>query len=832
MSGQTTNPRRVLLSLLLVSGCLFGGVPLLQAHAAEPVRLLPPDSAQGNAFYHGNRSPLLPSPLVKLPVGAIEPRGWLRTQLQLQADGFHGHLTEISRFLKKENNAWLSPTGEGEHGWEEVPYWLKGFISCAYLLNNERMIREAHVWVEGILNSQKPDGWFGPDKGRKGVAARNVGRDDLWPNMIALFALRTYYEHTGDRRVLELMTRYFRWELRVPDERFLPPFWQQQRAADNLQSVYWLYNRTGQPWLLDLAEKIYRNMANWTDGIPSWHNVNIAQAFDSPAVYYQQSKDRRHLAAAERNWKEVRRLFGQVPGGMFGGDENCRPGYGDPRQAIESCGVVEEMFSDETMLRISGDLVWADRCENVAFNTFPATMTPDLKALRYLTAPNLVVSDKRNHAPGFQNRGPMLWYNPHIHRCCQHNIGHGWPYFTESLWAATQDNGLAAVLYAPCAVRAKVGDGTEVEIEEDTHYPFDETIRLRVRTPRPVRFPLKLRVPGWCEKASVRVNGRPVPGSWRPRRFVVLDRQWQDGDQVELRLPMSVRLTVWKANQNSVSVHYGPLTFSLKIGEKYVRSGGTDRWPAWEVFPTTPWNYGLVLDQQEPTRSFRVVRRPVPDGQPFEAEAAPIQLVASAKRIPQWKLDEFGLVGKLAPSPVRTDQPVETVTLIPMGCARLRLSAFPVVGEGPDARPWPEPPRRDVRVEASHCFERDTVRAAVDNLLPRRSNDHSIPRMTWWPHRGTSEWLAFYFEKPKRVSSVEVYWFDDTGRGQCRVPERWRVEWLDGQAWRPVKPLGPYPTDRDTFNRVQFAPVTTRALRLVVQLQPHFSAGVLEVRIR
>ena len=96
-----------------------------------------PDIDRTNDFYVSNRPPLTPSPLIKLPVGAIEPAGWVRRQLELQADGFHGHLTEISRFLVKQGNAWLSPTGQGDHGWEEPPYWLKGFSNCGYVLGNE-----------------------------------------------------------------------------------------------------------------------------------------------------------------------------------------------------------------------------------------------------------------------------------------------------------------------------------------------------------------------------------------------------------------------------------------------------------------------------------------------------------------------------------------------------------------------------------------------------------------------------------------------------------------------------------------------------------------------
>src|SRR5262249_17860819 len=116
----------------------------------------PPANAR-NSHYPGNREPLIPSRLIKLPVGAVSPRGWLRKQLELQAAGFHGHLGEISQFLRKDNNAWLSPTGQGERGWEEVPYWLKGFGDCAYLLGNADQIREAKVWIEGAIKSQRPD---------------------------------------------------------------------------------------------------------------------------------------------------------------------------------------------------------------------------------------------------------------------------------------------------------------------------------------------------------------------------------------------------------------------------------------------------------------------------------------------------------------------------------------------------------------------------------------------------------------------------------------------------------------------------------------------------
>jgi len=655
-----------------------------------------PASAPGNVHYVGNRSPLQPSLLIKLPVGSIEPRGWLRKNLRLQADGFHGHLTEISGFLKKEGNAWLSKSSQGDHGWEEPPYWLKGYGNCAYVLGDERMIAESKVWIEAAIRSQKVDGWFGPDKDRTGVATNVKGRNDLWPNMIMCFCLQNYYSYTSDKRVIDLMTRYFKYlNEKVPADKLLNGFWAVSRGGDLLSSVYWLYNHTGDPWLLDLAKKVHADTARWDKGIANWHNVNIAQGFGEPGTYWLQSGDPNDLQAAYRNFHKVRELYGQVPGGMFGADENARPGHTGPRQAIETCGIVEQMFSDETLLIIDGDLMWADHCENVAFNSLPAAVLADMKALRYLTAPNQVLSDAKSKSPGIQNRGPMFLMSPHLHRCCQHNWGQGWPYYAEHLWLATPGNGLAAVMYSASKVTAKVGPGkgTKVAITEETKYPFGETATFTLDAPAVVRFPLYLRIPAWCEAATVAINGKAVPAESKPGKYLVIDRSWSSGDKLTLTLPMRVRVKRWASNHGFASVDRGPLTYSLQIGEKYVRHGGTEQWPNWEIHPTTPWNYGLVLNGDNPAASLKLTTRDYPQSDmPFTQEGVPVMLTAKAKRIPNWTLDAHGLIGQMQGSPVLSDQPTETVTLIPMGAARLRISAIPVIGTGPDARPWPAQP--------------------------------------------------------------------------------------------------------------------------------------------
>ncbi|MBD8002923.1 beta-L-arabinofuranosidase domain-containing protein [Phocaeicola faecium] len=644
-----------------------------------------PDRMEQNPNYANNRSPLQPSHFLKLPVGSIKPEGWLRKYLELQRDGLTGHLNEISAWLEKENNAWL--TNGGDHGWEEVPYWLKGYGNLAYILGDENMINEAKTWIEAAINSQRPDGSFGPIN-MKG------DKPELWAQMIMLWCLQSYYEYTNDSRVLTLMTNFFKWELSLPDDKFLEDYWENSRGGDNLLSVYWLYNKTGESFLLELAEKIHRNTADWTrpSTLPNWHNVNVAQCFREPATYYMLDKDSALLAASYNVHHLIRRTFGQVPGGMFGSDENCRMGYIDPRQGVETCGMVEQMASDEIMLRMTGDPFWAEHCEDVAFNTYPAATMPDFKALRYITCPNHVISDSKNHHPGIDNSGPFLAMNPFSSRCCQHNHAQGWPYYTEHLVLATPDNGAALALYASCKATMKVGDGQQIAIHEETNYPFDEVIRLTVQTDKEVEFPLYLRIPTWANQAQIHINGQKVTTPVTSGQYACIRRTWKNDDKVELTLPMQLSLRTWQVNKNSVSVNYGPLTMSLKIQEKYVKSDSKEtaigdsqwqkdadasQWPTYEIYPDSPWNYSLVLNKDNALKDFKVIKKQWPaDNFPFTQENVPLEIKTVGRQIPSWKVDQYGLCHELpeADAPKREK---EEITLIPMGAARLRISAFP-----------------------------------------------------------------------------------------------------------------------------------------------------------
>ncbi len=784
--------------------------------------------ADSKPHYPANRAPLAPSPFAKLPIGSIEPRGWLRLQLEAERDGMIGRPAEISPWLNFARSAWGNTNGAGGFGWEELPYWLKGYGDLGYVLKDGKITAAARKWIESAMASQRADGWFGPRE----LLTSLKGKTDLWPNMVMLNILQSYHEHSGDPRVLEVMTRYFKWEDTLPASAFGEGYWPKLRAGDNIESIYWLYNRTGEAWLLPLAKKIHDHMARWDEGVINWHNVNIAQGFREPTVYWMQSGEARHLAGAERNYLEVMGKYGQFPGGGFGGDENCREGYFDPRQGFETCGIVEFTHSFQLLSRITGQSIWADRCEDIAFNSLPASMTPDQKALHYLTCANQIQLDRHNKAPLIQNGGTMFSHSPfEVYRCCQHNVSHGWPYYAEELWLATHDRGLCASLYAASAVRARVADGAEVTVTENTAYPFGDSVVFTIATTRAARWPLYLRIPRWCDGATVSINSRPEPAPAKASSFLVLEREWRDGDEVRLTLPMRVQIQRWAKNGNCASVSHGPLSYSLAIQEEWKQHGSRNaNWPEWEVFPKSAWNYGLVFDDNTVEKDFAVVRGNYDAARnPFTHETVPVKLTAKAKKIANWQADKFAMVGKIQPSPVKADAPTETVTLIPMGAARLRIAAIPVIGSGPDAREW-EPPKVSP-IHASHVFEGDSVEAVNDGRVPSSSGDRGIPRFTWWDHRGTTEWIEWGFPKTRTVSATEVFWFDDTGRGQCRVPASWRVLYRVGEQWKPVEGAAAAGVELNKFNRVIFNAVECNGLRIEAQLKPGFSAGILEWKL-
>ena len=635
-----------------------------------------------------NRSPLQAGAFTRLPLGAIRPEGWLRRQLEIQARGLTGRLDEFWPDVGP-TSGWLGGAGES---WERGPYYLDGLVPLAYLLEDKTLIAKATRYIEWTLTHQSPSGWIGPPS-----------NTDWWPNMVMLKVLTQYQEATGDMRVVPLMTRYFEHHASQAAARPLHD-WAVYRWADELASILWLFNRTADPRLLDLARTLHAQGADWRKHFETFeftgktsgkllgfggaeklpdrgmraHGVNVAMALKTSALWSLISGEAADRDAALRALEVLDRHHGQ-PNGMYSADEH-HAGR-DPSQGTELCAVVEALYSLQHVVSVNGAPTIADRIERIAYNAMPATMSADMWSHQYDQQANQVMCSLNRRR--WVTNGPesnLFGLEPNF-GCCTANMHQGWPKLVSSLWMATPDNGLAAVVFGPSTVRARVGVASSVSIRETTEYPFKGTVTFAV-TPsaEQVRFPLHVRVPSWAAGATVRVNGG-VPEPAEPGTFVRLERLWRRGDNVQLEMPMTPRVSTWY--RDSVAVERGPLVFSLPVGEQWNRLTAGMKKPApapaadWEVLPTTPWNYGLRVDASA-AGALRVVERSV-GKTPWGREAPPVEIEVTGRRVPEWQMEE-GSAGTLPQSPVVSSEKDETLRLVPYGTARLRITAFPRVG--------------------------------------------------------------------------------------------------------------------------------------------------------
>ncbi len=541
----------------------------------------------------------------------------------------------------------------------------------------------------------------------------------------------------------------------------------------------------------------------WQDDIPIYdhknikgHAVRACYLMSGTTEVAAETGDARLLNMLDRVWRNTTGRNMYITGGIgpSSHNEGFTVDYDLPNASAyqETCATIALAQWNHRLALLYGDAKYADVVERALYNGVLAGVSQDGTRFFYVNP----LESRGNH-----HRSP--WFGC---ACCPPNVARtlaslgGYAY-------ATSESALWVNLYIQGSVKTKLGS-TPVALNVTTYYPWAGRVDLKLELAQPARFELRLRSPGWCDGATASVKGSPVAPQL-DRGYLVLSREWRNGDTVELDLPMPIQRVAAnpnvKADAGLLALQRGPLVYCLEACDQpepldslYLPVGAELK-AALTKDPTGAKSdplgammriYGMAEVTGEPDWTRRLY-----------------QASAPARRVPIRAIPYYAWDNRAA-GPMKVWIPV--------------APEVPAAG-GPEAH---------AKVTLSFVSDNCQPEAIHDGVEPKRSGEQSAANCHWWPHKGTDEWAQYTWNTPVTVNGSKVYWFDDTGRGECRLPASWRLEFLDGNDWQPVKTTGEFTVAMDKWCEVAFDPVTTTALRLRVKLQPNWAAGVHEWKVR
>ena len=661
---------------------------------------------------HGESNAAYPHAIFhEISLRSIEPEGWLRVWLEKQRDGLTGNLDKAGYPFNTGGWTGRKIASRKFPAWgpyEPIAYWINGMISCGYLLRDERLIQKARKQTDGVLSHPDRDGYLGPPHLKK-IPPRAVTY--RWPHAVFFRALAAYYSATADPRVIKALTRHYLSNTSSPHS--------SGRDVCNVEAMLWTYAHTGNKRLLRCAVRAYEEynrrfpdddmtMQNMLSSKKSGeHGVTYNEIGKLGAVLYLATGKRSYLAATINAYRKMDRDHMLIDG--LPSSSEFLAGR-DALQAHETCVATDFTWGLGYLLQATGEAAYADKIEKACFNAAPGSVMDDFTALQYFSSPNQVLADSTSNHNIFYKGHAFMAYRPtHITQCCVGNVNRIMPNYVSRMWLRSGDGELVAALYGPSRVTAEIGKTRQkVTIVEETAYPFSEEITFQVRTSRPVNFSLVLRIPGWCRKAGLLVNGRAVKRALKPGSFVPVKRTFSHNDRITLILPMELKARKWPGG--GVGIERGPLVYALHIKEDRRPAGDCSRKPAWDLYPASPWNYALALEGEKIADKIEVVHHPL-EQDPWCSTPAPVELRVPARRISGWNIvraknilyEEVDLeryrnedvmefvthklkgdfrftppLPSLGALKKRLGAKVEMISLVPYGSTNLRMTIFPV----------------------------------------------------------------------------------------------------------------------------------------------------------
>ena len=599
----------------------------------------------------------------------IKPAGWLKRQLEIQANGLSGALDKVWRDVR--DSAWIGGVAEG---WERVPYWLDGFIPLAYLLDDEDKKARAQKYIDAILERQKEDGWICPCKDEERAEY------DIWALFLISKVLMVYYDCSHDRRAVDAVYRALKNAHGMLTEgKIALKSWGKFRWYECYIAIERIYEECREEWLIDLCRILRDQGSDYTKFLEDWkvpinhwrletHIVNIMMALKSEAVRYKLLGEE-YTDEAETLW-QVLEKYNATSVGAFTGDE-CLSGI-SPIQGTELCSIVELMYSAELLFAGTGDVKWADRLERAAFNALPATITEDMWAHQYDQMSNQIECVPFPGKSLFRTNGPgshIFGLEPHF-GCCTANFNQGWPKLAQSVFMKG-DGEIVNVTPIPAKLTTEI-DGGKVEIDINTLYPFRDRIEYTVKCDGTRSFALKLRVPAWAKGVKLNSEGADIIDG-----FITVKKAWSGTETLVLEFEREIEMVT--LGGELYFVKYGPLTFSMPIEGKwkmveYTRNEVERKFPYcdWHIYRNGEFAYGFA------SKDFKVIYNEESEA-PFSHTKPMLTIEAKLSRI-NWEMaDGYRNVPAKYPTDRRAIGEAETVTLFPYGCTTLRMTELPFV---------------------------------------------------------------------------------------------------------------------------------------------------------